>query len=308
MPVPGAFMIADRPVGQSERPFVIGEVASGARRQPRARACVRRRDRRRPERTPSSSRPTSPRRRARATSRSGSPSREQDASRFDYWRRTGVRRGAVAGARRARARARAGLPQLAVLARGGRAARAGRACRPGRSARARSPTRCCSTRVAATGLPVLLSSGMSSLAELDRAVERLRGRAPFAVLQCTSAYPSAPEQTGLNVLAELAERYDAPVGLSDHSGTIYGSLAAVTLGAVVVEVHVTLSREMFGPDVPSSVTTRRAASTRRPASTSSTGHGGARSTKMPRPRRQSHCGSCSRRASSRAAISRRARR
>ena len=109
-------------------------------------------------------------------------------------------------------------------------------------------------RVAHTGLPVLLSSGMSSFEELDRAVERLRGRAPFAVLQCTSAYPSPPEQLGLNVLAQLDQRYGAPFGLSDHSGTIFGSLAAVTLGAAVVEVHVTLSRAMFGPDVPASVT------------------------------------------------------
>ena len=108
-------------------------------------------------------------------------------------------------------------------------------------------------RVAATGRPVLLSSGMSGYAELDAAVGRLGG-APFAVLQCTSAYPAPPEQLGLNVLAELRERYGAPVGLSDHSGTIFGSLAAVTLGAALVEVHVTLSRAMFGPDVPASVT------------------------------------------------------
>jgi N,N'-diacetyllegionaminate synthase len=108
-------------------------------------------------------------------------------------------------------------------------------------------------RVAATGLPVLLSSGMSGYDELDAAVARL-GATPYAVLQCTSAYPAPPEQLGLNVLAELAERYGAPVGLSDHSGTIFGSLAAVTLGAALVEVHVTLSGGMFGPDVPASIT------------------------------------------------------
>jgi N-acetylneuraminate synthase len=110
-------------------------------------------------------------------------------------------------------------------------------------------------RMAATGLPVLLSSGMSPFAELDDAVGILRGRAPVAVLQCTSEYPSPPERVGLNVLHELATRYSSPVGLSDHSGTIYPSLAAVTLGASVIEVHVTLSREMFGPDVAASVTT-----------------------------------------------------
>jgi N,N'-diacetyllegionaminate synthase len=109
--------------------------------------------------------------------------------------------------------------------------------------------------MARTGKPVLLSSGMSPLAELDGAVERLRTHTSVAVLQCTSEYPSPPEHVGLNLIAELAARYDLPVGLSDHSGTIYPSLAAIVLGASVIEVHATLSREMFGPDVPASVTT-----------------------------------------------------
>ncbi|MGQ0778587.1 MAG: N-acetylneuraminate synthase family protein [Pseudonocardiales bacterium] len=111
--------------------------------------------------------------------------------------------------------------------------------------------------VAQTGEPVLLSSGMSGWAELDGAVERLRGAGagPLAVLQCTSAYPAGPEQLGLNVLGEVRERYGCPAGLSDHSGTIFPALAAVTLGGRVIEVHVTLSREMFGPDVAASVTT-----------------------------------------------------
>ena len=111
-------------------------------------------------------------------------------------------------------------------------------------------------RVAATGLPVLLSSGLSPLAELDAAVARLRAAgAPVAVLQATSEYPCPPEHVGLNLLADLRDRYDCPIGLSDHSGTIYPSLAAVVLGASIVEVHVALSREQFGPDVPASVTT-----------------------------------------------------
>lgn len=108
----------------------------------------------------------------------------------------------------------------------------------------------------ATGRPVVLSSGMSPLAELDAAVDRLRGTgAPFAVLQCASSYPCPPEEVGLDQLAALRARYGVEVGLSDHSGTIYPSLAAVALGARVLEVHVTLSREAFGPDVASSVTT-----------------------------------------------------
>ncbi|MGH3718219.1 MAG: N-acetylneuraminate synthase family protein [Pseudonocardiaceae bacterium] len=111
--------------------------------------------------------------------------------------------------------------------------------------------------VAQTGAPVLLSSGMSNWAELDGAVARLRagGAGPLAILQCTSAYPVAPERVGLNVLGEIRERYGCATGLSDHSGTIFPALAAVALGGRVIEVHVTLSREMFGPDVAASVTT-----------------------------------------------------
>lgn len=111
--------------------------------------------------------------------------------------------------------------------------------------------------VARTGAPVLLSSGMSDWAELDGALTRLRagGAGPLAVMQCTSAYPVAPERVGLNVLREIRERYGCAAGLSDHSGTIFPALAAVALGARVIEVHVTLSREMFGPDVAASVTT-----------------------------------------------------
>jgi N-acetylneuraminate synthase len=109
-------------------------------------------------------------------------------------------------------------------------------------------------RMAGTGLPVILSTGLSDYGELDAAVELLRGRSAFAVLQCTTAYPVAPEQIGLNVIGELRDRYGCPVGLSDHSGTIYPSIAAVALGASLIEIHLTLSRRMFGPDVAASVT------------------------------------------------------
>ena len=111
-------------------------------------------------------------------------------------------------------------------------------------------------RIAETGLPVLLSSGMSPLDELDQVVARLQARGvPLAVLQCTTAYPCPPERVGLNVMEVFRARYGCYVGLSDHSGTIFPSLAAVTLGADVVEVHVAMSREMFGPDVIASITT-----------------------------------------------------
>jgi N-acetylneuraminate synthase len=111
-------------------------------------------------------------------------------------------------------------------------------------------------QMAATGLPVLISSGMSSLVEIDAAVARVKSyNLPVAVFQCTSAYPCPPDKTGLNLIPFFRERYDCPVGLSDHSGTIYPGLAAAALGLNLLEVHVTFSREMFGPDVPASVTT-----------------------------------------------------
>lgn len=111
-------------------------------------------------------------------------------------------------------------------------------------------------RMLATGLPVLLSTGMSPLSEIDDAVKHVREKGvPLIIFQCTTAYPCPPEKVGLNLISLFRERYDCPVGLSDHSGTIYPGLAAVTLGIQMLEVHVTFSREMFGPDVPASVTT-----------------------------------------------------
>lgn len=111
-------------------------------------------------------------------------------------------------------------------------------------------------RTASTNLPVLLSTGMSPLSEIDAAVERIKVRGlPLTILQCTSMYPTPPEKVGLNMIPFFRERYNCRVGLSDHSGTIYAGLAAAAIGINVLEVHVTLSREMFGPDVIASVTT-----------------------------------------------------
>jgi N-acetylneuraminate synthase len=111
-------------------------------------------------------------------------------------------------------------------------------------------------RMLETRRPILLSSGMSPLAETDAAVARVQARGvPLAVLQCTSSYPCTPDKVGLNLLPVFRERYGCAVGLSDHSGTIYPGLAAAAIGLDVLEVHVTFSREMFGPDVPASVTT-----------------------------------------------------
>ena len=102
-------------------------------------------------------------------------------------------------------------------------------------------------------LPIILSSGLSGWSELDAIVQMFSGRC--AVLQCTSCYPCPPEKLGLNVIQQLRERYACPVGLSDHSGTVYAGLAAVTLGANIIEVHQVFSHECFGPDTSSSLTT-----------------------------------------------------
>jgi N-acetylneuraminate synthase len=110
-------------------------------------------------------------------------------------------------------------------------------------------------RMIATGKPILLSSGMSDMRELDRSVQRVKAaKLPLALLQCTTAYPCPPERVGLNMIPVFRDRYECFVGLSDHSGTIYPGIAAAALGSDVLEVHVTMSRGMFGPDVPASVT------------------------------------------------------
>jgi N-acetylneuraminate synthase len=111
-------------------------------------------------------------------------------------------------------------------------------------------------RMARTGKPVLLSSGLASWEDLDAAVAAVKGATgTFGIFQCTTAYPCAPENLGLNVIGELRRRYGCPVGLSDHSGTIYAGLAAAALGVEMLEVHTVFSRECFGPDVPASITT-----------------------------------------------------
>lgn len=103
-------------------------------------------------------------------------------------------------------------------------------------------------RVAKTGKPVVLSSGMSNWAELDRAVEVLRGSSDLTVMQCTSAYPCPPERAGINVLSEIAARYRVPTGLSDHTQGIAAAVASIVLGASVIEKHFTFSRYMYGSD------------------------------------------------------------
>ena len=109
--------------------------------------------------------------------------------------------------------------------------------------------------IARTGKPVILSSGMSNMSELDEAVALFTSRdLDISVMQCTSQYPVPPHKWGLNLISELKARYNVPIGLSDHSGTIFPGLAAAALGASLVEIHATFDRAMFGPDTTSSLT------------------------------------------------------
>ena len=107
----------------------------------------------------------------------------------------------------------------------------------------------------AAGGQILVSAGISPWLEIDATVAMLRSRAvDFALMQCTSRYPTALSEVGLNVLDQMRTRYGCPVGLSDHSGTLFPSLAAMARGASIIEVHVTFDRRMFGPDVCASIT------------------------------------------------------
>lgn len=110
-------------------------------------------------------------------------------------------------------------------------------------------------KIAKTGKPIILSSGMSDLAELERTIDFLKKYSnPLSLLQCTTAYPTSPEQWGLNVMAELKNKFKIPVGFSDHSGNIYACLAAATLGAEIFEFHVVFDKRQFGPDTIASIT------------------------------------------------------
>jgi N-acetylneuraminate synthase len=110
-------------------------------------------------------------------------------------------------------------------------------------------------KIAATGKDIILSSGMSSLDELDSTIGFLK---PFGnsltVMQCTTAYPTVAGQWGLSMIPVLKERYHLPTGFSDHSGDIYACLAATALGATMLEFHAVYDQKMFGPDAKASLT------------------------------------------------------
>lgn len=108
--------------------------------------------------------------------------------------------------------------------------------------------------ILSTSKPVIFSTGMSDENQINRyANVFVTNSQEFAVLQCTTSYPVQPEKIGLNILNDFLKKYPI-VGLSDHSGEMWPSLSAVTMGAKVIEVHVCLSKYDFGPDVPASLT------------------------------------------------------
>jgi len=99
---------------------------------------------------------------------------------------------------------------------------------------------------------IILSTGMSSLQQIDHALDVL-GREGLVLLHCTSTYPSKIEELNLKVIPRLIERYDVPIGYSGHEVGLYTTLAAVVLGACIVERHITLDRAMWGSDQAASV-------------------------------------------------------
>jgi pseudaminic acid synthase len=105
-------------------------------------------------------------------------------------------------------------------------------------------------KIAQTGKPLIMSIGMATLAEIDEAVSAIReaGGNQLALLKCTSAYPAPPDEMNLRTIPHLAEAFGVPTGLSDHTLGIAAPVAAVALGACIIEKHFTLSRQNSGPD------------------------------------------------------------
>lgn len=106
--------------------------------------------------------------------------------------------------------------------------------------------------IVSTGKPIILSTGMNDIIAVDEAV-KIIGDQLFAILHCVSEYPTPYEHVNLPRMLELKERYEKPVGLSDHSYGIYTALAAIALGASVVEKHFTSDKEWEGADIPISI-------------------------------------------------------
>lgn len=104
--------------------------------------------------------------------------------------------------------------------------------------------------IASKGKPIIISTGMAALSEIDEAIQAARrgGASQIALLKCTSAYPAPPEEMNLRTIPDMSRKLKVPVGLSDHTLGIAVPVAAVALGACIIEKHITLSRSIPGPD------------------------------------------------------------
>ncbi|MDD4874356.1 MAG: N-acetylneuraminate synthase family protein, partial [Dehalococcoidales bacterium] len=103
---------------------------------------------------------------------------------------------------------------------------------------------------AGKGKPIILSTGMATIPEIEEAIDTAQktGNTRLALLKCSSTYPALPEEIDLNTIPYLKERFNLPIGLSDHTTGITTSIAAVALGACIIEKHLTLSRDNPSPD------------------------------------------------------------
>lgn len=114
------------------------------------------------------------------------------------------------------------------------------------------------SRIKSTGKPIIVSSGLSTFDETDSIINDLNDiQAGIALMQCTTKYPTPPEEVGINIVEAYLNKYpNIPIGLSDHSGSVFPGIVAAYLGASIIEVHLTMHENMFGPDVVASLTPR----------------------------------------------------
>tara|TARA_Y100000748_G_scaffold303958_1_gene311031 strand:- start:4829 stop:5875 length:1047 start_codon:yes stop_codon:yes gene_type:complete len=109
-------------------------------------------------------------------------------------------------------------------------------------------------QIAQTRKPVIFSTGMSSIESVDSIYKYFKNKEiDFSILQCTSMYPTPLENTEIDVFLNYMQMYDVPIGLSNHSGTVWPAVYAIALGAKVIEVHIKLNDFSFGPDTSSSL-------------------------------------------------------
>ncbi len=108
-------------------------------------------------------------------------------------------------------------------------------------------------KISRSKMPVILSTGMSSWEEINNAYNILGKNNNVTIMQCSSMYPCLAENTGLNILSEIKDRYQANIGFSDHTSGIAASIAAAAMGANIIEKHLTFSKQMYGSDAPNAL-------------------------------------------------------